>query len=409
MIDPGPALVFCMPLRGHFQRLRPLIAGLVDAGVTTHVFTDRRFAPEVESAGGQFVDLFAGRPIEAADATSMPVPCRFVSFAGHYADAVVAEAAALRPSIVIHDTFAVIGWVVANHLGVPRVNVCAAHNTAPGPTLARLQHDPRVAIAPACHAAVRVLRERHRIPEASPFSYVAGVSPDLNLYCEPPGFLPEEHRTAFGPLAYYGSLSPADIDDRSDASSPFGAGASGTRVYVSFGTVIWSYYEAEALSAMTAVADALAALPDTTALISLGSWERASLASRLTRPNVRVDGYVDQMRVLRDATVFVTHHGLNSTHEAIVHGVPMVSYPFFGDQPHMAALCESLGLAVRLVDAPRAAITPDDVRAGLTRVAAQRAVIAARLAEARERELETMRGRPAVHQRILALMHRRTA
>lgn len=406
MTTDRSAIVFCMPLRGHFQRMRPLIAGLADAGVPTHVFTARTYAAEVERAGGHFVDLFAGRPVESADASSMPMPCRYVTFAGHYADAVTREAAALNPAIVIHDTFAVIGWAVANHLGVPRVNVCAAHNTAPAPTLARLQRDPRVAIDPACHAAARALRERHGIADASPFSYVTGVSPDLNLYCEPPQFLREEDRAPFEPLHFFGSLHTADLDAGAGGPSPFGAGAHDTRVYVSFGTVIWTYYEADALRAMTAIADGLAALDGVTALVSLGGTERLPLAPRLTRPNVRVEGYVDQHRVLRDATLFITHHGLNSTHEAVAHQVPMLSYPIFGDQPRMAARCQEIGLALPLASKPRAAITPDQVRAALAEATAHRPTLTARLAEARDWELATMRDRPAAIARIRALMTR---
>lgn len=405
MSGPGPAVVFCMPGRGHFRRLWPLIAGLVEAGVPTHVFTELAFASEVERAGARFVDLFAGRPMAAADARSIPIPSRYVSFAGHYADAVTREAAALRPAIVIHDTFAVIGWAVANHLGVPRVNVCAGHNAAPEPTLEALRHDPRVAIDPACHAAVRALRERHGIPDASPFSYVTALSPDLNLCCEPPQFLREADRAPFEPLAFFGSLSAADVDSPPDGPSPFGA-AAGARVYVSFGTVIWSYYEVAALGALTAIVDAVASLSDTIALVSLGGRERAAHVARLTRPSVRVEPYIDQRRALGEATLFVTHHGLNSTHEAVLHQVPMLSYPFFGDQPAMATRCQELGLALPLAATPRAAITADGVRAALADIAAQRPLLAARLAAARGWELATIRDRPRVIARILALMDR---
>lgn len=240
MSAPRPALVFGMPLRGHFQRLRPIIAGLVGAGVPTWVFTDRAFAADVATAGGRFVDLFAGRAIESVDATSTPIPCRFVSFAGHHADAVIREAAALRPGIVIHDTFAVIGWAVANALGVRRVNVCAAHNSPPAATVARLRGDERVHIAPACIEGARRLRERHGIPDAHPFSYITGVSPDLNVYCEPPGFLRGEERAPFEPLVFFGSL--ADAGGSGDASAPPPFAPAARRIYVSFGTVIWSYY-----------------------------------------------------------------------------------------------------------------------------------------------------------------------
>ena len=147
------AVVFCMPEQGHFKRLLPLISGLAGAGIATHVFTDLRYREAVERAGGRFVDVFAGRPLEAADAKSLPVPCRYVSFAAHYADSVLREVAALRPALVVHDTFAVIGVVVANQLKLPRVAVCSGHNAAPGPTRGGAAPRPARAASPTSAGA----------------------------------------------------------------------------------------------------------------------------------------------------------------------------------------------------------------------------------------------------------------
>ena len=54
---------------------------------------------------------------------------------------------------------------------------------------------------------------------------------------------------------------------------------------------------------------------------------------------------MDQWAVLGETDLFVTHHGLNSTHEAIFNRVPMLSYPFFWDQPGLAAKCQAFGIA----------------------------------------------------------------
>ena len=397
------AAVFGMIERGHFQRLLPVIAGLAQAGLRTHVFTDRRYRDEVESVGGLFVDLFAAHPLEAADAASLPIPCRYVSFAGHYADDVTAEAQALRPSLVVNDGFAVIGAVVARQLRLPRVNVCVGHNLAPAPTLERLRHDPRVAVSAACWRAVQVLRERHQMPDASPFSYVTDLSPQLNLYCEPPQFLREDERRAFEPLAFFGSLSTQTIDRPASTPSVFAPAPAGARrIYISFGTVVWRYYQAAARAALEAISVAVSAMPDATALVSLGGTP-APWAADLARPNVRVESYVDQWNALREASVFITHHGLNSTHEAIYQGVPMVSYPFFGDQPGLARRCQELGLALPLVPGLRAPVSPTDVAAVLARVAAERPALQARLAQARAWELEAIAARGQVIQRILDL------
>src|SRR5438874_9661415 len=160
MTSPAVA-VFCMGEEGHFQRLRPLISGLASRGIRTHVFTDRRFENHVAAVGGDFADLFAGRPLDAADAESQPFPCRFVSFAGSFAQEIIAEVMTVSPSLVIYDAFSVIGRVVATQLGLPHVNVCAGHNVEPARFADTLRTDPRVDVSPSCDRAVSVLRERY--------------------------------------------------------------------------------------------------------------------------------------------------------------------------------------------------------------------------------------------------------
>jgi len=400
--------MFCMPESGHFQRMRPLISGLTRSGVAAHVFTDRKFEAEVERAGGTFIDLFSKYPIEEADDTSFPVPCRFVTFAAVYAEQICSDLEATRPSLVIHDSFAVIGRVVATRLGLPRVNVCAGHNVAPARFLAILKDDPRVTVSPMCLRAADVLRESYGVTDASPFSYVSSLSPDLNLYCEPPEFLPESDRHMFAPLAFVGSLPAAEDQARHADRAWFGTGSSGVlKVYVSFGTVVWRNYPEPAIRAMTAIAAAFARMDGVRAVISLGGTHIADEPrAALARSNVAVETYVDQWSVLREADAFVTHHGLNSTHEAIFHRVPMLSYPFFWDQPALATMCKELGLAVPLAPSLRGAIDEDDVRRAMSRVVAERASMHAALERAREWELAVIDNRPAVLRRLVDLISR---
>jgi UDP:flavonoid glycosyltransferase YjiC (YdhE family) len=107
--------------------------------------------------------------------------------------------------------------------------------------------------------------------------------------------------------------------------------------------------------------------------------------------------------VLREAVVYVTHHGLNSTHEAIFRRVPMISYPFFWDQPGLARKCQRFGLAVPLTDAPRGAIGRADVDAALGKVLGSRETMRKALAEAHGWERAVMANRSSVLRRIAAL------
>jgi UDP:flavonoid glycosyltransferase YjiC (YdhE family) len=410
------AAFITMGARGHFQRLRPLVSALAERDVDAFVLTDPSFADDVASDGGIFVDLFAGRTMAEADDESRPMPCRYVSFAGHFGDEIAREVAALRPSMVIADTFAVVGRVVARTLGVPYINVCAGHNVDPAKFVAQLEADPRVRVSPRCTAAVDILRDRHGFQDASPFSYVSALSDELNIYCEPEQYLTAAERRPFEPMMFFGSLpSPAEMAHRGQVAGTAwfaGAHAASLKVYVSFGTMVWWSASddprwataADARAAFLAIANAIGDRPDVHALISLGgSTQSDEVMEALTRPNVTVASYVNQWEVLAEADVFMTHHGLNSTHESIWHETPMVSYPFIWDQPSLAAKCEQLGFALPLTPTRRGAVTQAHVAHALEECVSRRDSHRAAIARAHQWERDTIAARPAVVDRILGL------
>lgn len=395
------SVVVCMPQQGHMQRTLPVIEALARRGEAVHVFTGARFAEAVTEAGGRFEDLLAEGPVEAADATSLPRPSRYVTFAAQRADAITRRVAALRPRLLLHDTFAVIGRVVAQQLGIPAINICAGHAMVPDRTMRQQAEGPGVETAPACHAAVALLRERYGMANASPFSFLDGVSPHLNLYAEPPEFLLEADRAAFQPLAFFGSLRPRRLGTRT-APSRLGTGQP-LRVFVSFGSVVWAYFPERAEARLVRLTEELPATGATVLVSTAGQTLSAATHARLVQAGFTVEPWVDQSTALCAADVFITHHGLNSTHEAIWHGVPMLSCPFFTDQPALAARCQALGLSVPLVTAPDAEIALGAVAAGLAALAADAEGFAARLATARQWEEAVIAGRDAVVNRILAL------
>jgi MGT family glycosyltransferase len=388
-------VVFCMPGEGHIQRFLPLIQGLSARGRTVHVLAHRRYRAQVERVGGCFFDLFTRYPVDAADATSFPLATRLVTFAGVYAESLSAALAALGPGVVVYDTFAVVAPLIARRLRIPYVNVCCR-------TVAAFRQEPRVAISPECWAAAERLRDVHGIHGANPFSFAENQSPFLNVYCEPPEFLDAADRAAFEPITFFGSLAP-DLRE-GNAVEVFPRTRRGPRIYVSFGTVIWRYYEALARAALEVISRTCADF-GVDVVISLGRHKlEAAARVALERPNVQVVDYADQWAALRQADVFITHHGLNSTHEAIFHEVPMLSYPFFGDQPAQARCCQDLGLAVPLTTEPRAPLDRATLLAAMQRLSDEREEFAARLAEARSWELRTIAERGAVIDRILGLM-----
>lgn len=391
-----------MPERGHVQRSLPVIEALHARGCRVAVFTGQDYAGVVSQAGGQFHDLFAEGPLEAVDAESMPRPSRYVTFAACRLAPVGRRVAALDPDLLVYDTFAVIARLIGRDLNLPAVNLCAGHAMVPSRMLAALVGNPRVRTADVCHEAVARLREELGWQEASPFSYLDGLSSVLNLYGEPSQFLHAEDAAALAPLAFFGALSgamcqsPVPVRERW-ARRP-------CRVLIAWGTVVWHYFTELAEVRLRTLVEVLAA-SGCDLLISTGGHRlSADTCAVLEAAGARVRRWLDQRAVLQEVDVLVTHQGLNSTHEAIWYGVPMLSCPFFSDQPALARRCQELGLAAPLVSDPSDPIDPLTVRSALRGLELDADGYRQCLEIARGWELETIAGRPAVVDRLLALV-----
>ena len=64
--------------------------------------------------------------------------------------------------------------------------------------------------------------------------------------------------------------------------------------------------------------------------------------------NFKIENTVEQIKVLQETDVFITHCGMNSTNESLYYGVPMVLFPQHSEQKMVAERVESLGAGVML-------------------------------------------------------------
>ena len=165
------------------------------------------------------------------------------------------------------------------------------------------------------------------------------------------------------------------------------------------------YYADYALATLQAIGRALGERADVRAVISLGNRSAVESAGSLA-PNVTVETYVDQWRLLADADLFITHVGLKSVHEAVFHRVPIISHPLFGDQPHLARRCQDLGLAIPLTEELRGRVEKADGDRTLHRSCARRASLRERMETACGWLTREIEGRSAGVDRMLALASR---
>lgn len=396
--------VFAMGLSDHFNGVMVTLEELIRSGAEVRVWTDRQFRQRIEAAGAQFTDLFAAGSVDSFDNTSTPRSVRFVTFAAARGSKLSVEAAAWKPNLVVHDSFALIGRLVAEILRLPRVIITAGHAVNAAEFRKRLPSNPITNIDPRCWAAVERLREDFDIADASPFSYIGDPSPWLNIYKEPAEWVSEAELQFLGPIAFFGAL-PSDTSIRAANRESAGSKRRPRRLYAAFGTIIWRYWMAEALQALEAIATAAQDLGSHLVIGLGGATISAAAREALQSRGAVVHDVADQWSALRNADVFITHHGLGSTHEAVACEVPMLSLPFFWDQPGLARRALELGVARPLIEGavPGRRLDPAAVASGINQITRNHHTMRERLAIAKTWELRTIDARPAIARQILSL------
>lgn len=150
---------------------------------------------------------------------------------------------------------------------------------------------------------------------------------------------PENRFHFIGPSVY----------DRKEKDFP---ALSGPVIYISIGTILKG---AEAFFRACLEAFQNQAV---TVVLSVGNSFDISKLGAIPE-NFIVKNHVPQISVLKQASLFITHGGMNSISEAMIHGVPMVVIPFVSDQPVNARQVVRLGLG-KILD--YRSITPDSLK-----------------------------------------------
>ena len=150
--------------------------------------------------------------------------------------------------------------------------------------------------------------------------------------------------------APYLSMTPPGLDDgaashRFREQPPIAVRRMGEPlVYVTFGSVAAGMPLFPSLYAA-----ALEALADVPARVLLTIGEHADAGALGTLPaNVRVERWVPQDEILREAALVVCHGGYGTTAGALAHGVPLVVVPVFADQGRNARRVAEIGAGIAM-------------------------------------------------------------
>jgi UDP:flavonoid glycosyltransferase YjiC (YdhE family) len=343
-----------LPATGSLHPLVPLAEALARAGHEVAFCSSRSFRPEAEATG--FPCFPAGLDWLVSDPGYIQILCReagveFPALTGKARFAWVTDqlfigAAARRmlpdladvarrwaPDLIVRESLEFGGCAAAEQLGLPHASVAAAADSA---------LDLRAQLA----EPLGRLRAAIDLPEdpdvEMPYRY-------LHLCFAPPRWDGPEAR--FPDTAHF--LRHTNVP-RPGEALPTWVGQLPDRptVLVSLGTV---FHRTPGVH--EAILEGLRAEP-INLLVAVGRDQDPSRFGEQP-PNVRIERYVPQTRLLPRCDLFVTHGGFNSVKEALSLGIPMVVMPIAGDQPYSAERCAALGVA-RVI--PPDSRTPDRVR-----------------------------------------------
>jgi MGT family glycosyltransferase len=360
--NPRRVAFFNLPAAGHVNPTLPLVAELTRRGIGVIYYTSDQFRRPVERQGAEFRGY--GEHL-AYDHSRLPG--NLLGVAAVIADATeqllpfaLRETSRERPAAVISDSMCPWGRLAARACGVP--GIASLGTFAFDRAILRESASPSQVlrtIAGGTGAYVRFRRSAHRIRRRYRLSlgglFDLFVFRDrLTIVYTSRAFQPHpEHFDAsvqfIGPLLREGEEPDEEL---------MHALGEATLVYASLGTVANDrpdFYRA-CLDAFASTEHKL--------LLSVGS--KVAPASLEPFPsNCVVRPFVPQLAVLRRASAFITHGGMNSVSEGLMFGVPLIVYPQSVEERTIGRRVEEIGAGRMIGDRDA---TPEGIRAAVSAV-----------------------------------------
>ncbi|QIZ06182.1 glycosyl transferase family 1 [Priestia megaterium] len=244
---------------------------------------------------------------------------------------------------IIHDSMFGCGRILAQILKLPAINSCTSFAQTKESFDQMLEQlskniptEVRKEINDEYQGLTAMVKEKYDVEIHSPYEVFCNPAPLTIIYTtrefQPFGEAFDQTYKFIGP-----SISTRLIQENFDLTA-----IKGTRpIYISLGTVFnqaIDFYklclEAFGNSNHTVVMS----IGKQTPLIDLGEIPQ----------NFIVKKYVPQTEVLKYTKLFITHGGMNSTHEGLYYGVPLIVIPQSADQPIIAGQVAHIGAGIKL-------------------------------------------------------------
>jgi MGT family glycosyltransferase len=356
---PRRLLFVALAGHGHVTPTLPLVTELVRRGHRVEYACGPEFGDAVAEAGAKWVAL-PGLPAFVPPAEVGPEVVAlwfrhfFAGLAATY-PVLLDHCREQRPDGVVYDATNWPAWVVARRLGlravrtVPNLAENETYSQVDDAITAGLDDDPQMA---AFADDVAGFAAAHGVD--LDVAATMDVTEELNLVFVPRAFQPagdtfDDRFRFLGPM----------IGEREHVQSWASPHPELPLLYISLGSIFTDnpgFYS----TCLDAFGDGRLQVA-----MTIGGVEPAEVGT--VPATVQVQPWFPQLAVLRQASAFITHAGMNSTMEALYYGVPMLAIPQMPEQAVNADRVAALGLGRRL---SRATVTASALRRALDEVMA---------------------------------------
>lgn len=240
---------------------------------------------------------------------------------------------------IIHDSMFGCGRLIAQILNLPAISSCTSFAQTKEAFDEMLERDSShipSEVTDEYRNLTLMVKEKYDIEIHSPFEVFCNPAPLTLVYTtrefQPFGETFDESYKFVGP-----SISLRGVTESFDLAAIKGKGL----IFISLGTVFNRAIDFYKLC--------FKALGNTehTVVMSIGEKTNRSELGEIPT-NFMVENYVPQTEVLKQAKVFITHGGMNSTHEGLYYWVPLIVIPQSADQPIIAGQVAAIGAGIAL-------------------------------------------------------------
>ena len=349
---------FCIPAHGHTNPTLGVVKELIARGHEVTYYSYESFCEKIEATGATFVacdEFDAEQKVDPKDAVKVGKDLAFstrllVDTTLALNDSVCKEMERLQPDCIVADSMAVWGKAVAFKMGIPFVSSTT--------TFAFNQHSAKILkqsigeLFGMIFSMGKINKDIRRLQDAGfPVKSVLDlIQNDENtetVVYTSPQFQPcsetfNEKYAFVGP-----SVRPTESVITKEK---------GKLIYISLGTVINDNVKF--------FKNCIKAFEDTDyqVIMSVGNLIDMKELGEIPS-NISVHEHVDQIAVLQQADVFLSHCGMNSVNESLYYEVPLVTYPQTSEQGGVATRVEMLGAGERLLKA-----NPETIRETVEKV-----------------------------------------